>query len=77
MVLRFNQACNVKATVPERFSVVLAPPEVTANEHYEKRLMALSLLSLFLYLKTIATVLATLYNSGQRNAPCPVLSRKI
>jgi hypothetical protein len=77
MVLRFNPARNLKGTVPERFSVVLAPPQVLRNEYYKKRFMALSLLSLFLYLKTVATVLATLYNSGDPIDGVLVLSRKI
>jgi hypothetical protein len=77
MVLRFNPARNLKCTVPERFSVVLAPPQVLRNEYYEKRFMALSLLSLFLYLKTVATALATLYNSGDPMHGVLVLSRKI
>jgi hypothetical protein len=64
MVLRFKSARNLKGTVPERFSVVLAPPQVVRNEHHEAQLMALSLLSLFLYMKTVASLPATLYNSG-------------
>src|SRR5271163_4199527 len=71
MVLRFNPGCNVKGTIAVRFSVLLPPPQVLRNEHYKARLMALSLLSPFLYLKTVASLHATLYNSGQRNAPCP------
>ena len=39
--------------------------------------MALSLLSLFLYLKTVATVLATLYNSDDPMHGVLVLSNKI
>jgi hypothetical protein len=36
------------------------------NECLKRQFLALSLLSPFLYLKTVATVLATLYNSAQR-----------
>jgi hypothetical protein len=39
--------------------------QVTRNEYLKRQLMALSLLSPFLYLKTVASVLATLYNSHQ------------
>ena len=37
MVLRFNPGRNLKGTAPEPFSVVLAPPQVVRNEHYEAR----------------------------------------
>jgi hypothetical protein len=45
------------------FSLVL---QVIRNKHLKRQLLALSLLSPFLYLKTVASVLATLYNSAQR-----------
>jgi hypothetical protein len=77
MVLRFKPARNLKGTVPERFSVVLAPPQVMRNEYDEAQLMALSLLSLFLYMKTVASLPSTLYNSGDPMHCVPVLSRKI
>jgi hypothetical protein len=64
MVLRFNPACNVKGTIPARFSVDLPPPQALRNEHHKPQLTALSLLSPFLYLKTVARLRATLYNSG-------------
>jgi hypothetical protein len=76
MVLRFNPACNVKGTIPERFSVVSSPPQVLRNERYKARLTALSLLSPFLYLKTVARLPATLYNSGGPMHGVLVLARK-
>jgi hypothetical protein len=77
MVLRFNPACNVKGTVPERFSAVLSPPQVAGNEDDKARFTVLSLLSLFLYMKTVARLPATLYNSGGPMHGVLVLSRKI
>jgi hypothetical protein len=50
---------------------LLAALQVVRNQYHKRQFMALSLLSPFLYLKTVASLHATLYNSGQHNAPCP------
>jgi hypothetical protein len=44
---------------------ILPTLQAMRNEYLKRQLMALSLLSPFLYLKTVASVLATLYNSHQ------------
>src|SRR6202453_4400731 len=49
----------------------MAALQVVRNQHHKRQFMALSLLSPFLYLKTVASLRANLYNSGQHNAPCP------
>jgi hypothetical protein len=65
MVLRFGAVRNVKGTLRQRFSVVLASPQVKVNQQYKAAFVALSFLSPFLYLKTVATPHAILYNSAQ------------
>jgi hypothetical protein len=76
MVLRFGAVRNVKGTLRQRFSVVLALPQATVNQQYKAALVALSFLSPFLYLKTVATPHAILYNSAQPVARCPRVSQQ-
>jgi hypothetical protein len=47
------------------FRPFLPHSQVMRYEYYKRQFTALSLLSPFLYLKTVASVLATLYNSPQ------------
>jgi hypothetical protein len=76
MVLRFGAVRNVKGTLRQRFSVISASPQAPVNQHYKVALVALSFLSPFFYLKTVATPHTILYNSGQPVAWCPRVSQK-
>ena len=66
MVLRFKVVRNVKGKLRPRFSVARALLQALKNQRHKCHSAVLSLLSPFFYLKTVASLDASLYNSGRR-----------